>query len=409
MFRSLRLRMALSHAAVITVVLSVIGLAGYLAIARSLDRAVTNSLVSAASGEVDRIVESGRIVDPPDSDLPSAAQTRVAVFTMSGDVHGESADVPSWLRPQKERIVTTTASRERLRIVTMTASLNGTPAALVVAGRSLSSQDDLLSELRWLLLLGGAAAVALAFGLGWVLAFAAAEPIRRAYEAQERFAADASHELRTPLAFLQSGLEMTAERDPELGGELLAEVSYLTDLTKRLLVLARADDRARVELQPEPLAPLCRASVERATRTLSVAVDVRCSEDLAGQVDPTLFEAALDALLENVAVHGGRRATLTCEAADAGHVVIAVADHGMGIETSLRARVLEPFFRVDPARSREHGGAGLGLSLAAKLIRAQGGTLSLSETPGGGLTATISLSRARVPTGRASPRFRRDQ
>jgi len=379
---------------VIAVVLVVIGTTGYFVIARSLDRDVTGSLISAASAEVDRIVESGRIVDPPDSDRPSATQTRIAVFTLTGRVRGEAADVPSWLRPHKERVVTSIASKERVRIVTMTASLNGTPAAIVVAGRSLSAEDKLLRELRWVLGLGGALAVLLAFGIGWVLAFAAAEPVRRAYETQERFAADASHEFRTPLAFLQSGLEVTAERDPELGGRMLREVSYLTDLTKRLLALARADGKERVELEPAELEPLCRRSIER---TKGVTVDLQCQDGAAALVDPTLFEAALDALLENVAVHGGGRATLSCASDGDSRVSVVVADHGAGIGAALRSRVLEPFFRADPARSRGRGGAGLGLSLAAKLIAAQGGTLTLGETPGGGLTVTVSLPRANGP------------
>jgi signal transduction histidine kinase len=384
--------MALSHASVIAVVLVVIGFAGYLAIARSLDRSVTNALVSAASGEADRISESGRVIDSPDSDLPSAAATRVAVFSLSGVVHGESADVPTWLRPHAARIVTTTARHERVRIVTMTAMLNGMPAAVVVAGQSLASQEDLLGELRWVLIVGGIAAVLLAFGIGWVLANAAAAPIRRAYDAQERFAADASHEFRTPLAFLRSGLEVTAERDPELGGQLLREVSYMTELTTRLLALARAPRRTGVDVDVAKLAPLCKASIERAATTLGISIDLRCDAALAALVEPTMFEAALDALLENVAVHGGGLATVTCDELG-GTVAVLVTDHGKGIEPSLRERVLERFFRADPARSREGGGAGLGLSLAADLIKAQRGTIALGETPGGGLTVTVTLER----------------
>jgi signal transduction histidine kinase len=392
-FRSLRLRMALSHALVIAVVLAAVGATGYVLIARSIDHDATSTLSAAAAGEADRIAESGHVVDPADTDTPSATAIKIAVFTLARAVYGETADVPSWLRPQDRRVVTTSARNERVRIVTLTAQAGGKPIALVVAGRSLAAQDALLSDLRWTLLIGGLVAVALAFGIGWILAFAAAEPIRRSYEAQERFAADASHELRTPLAFLRSGLEVAAERDPELGAEMLREVGYLTALTSRLLTLARPVEAASVVLEPAPLASLCRASIARATRVLDVAVELRCPDDVTASVDPAMFEAALDALLETVAVHGGGGATLACEARD-DRVVVSVADHGAGIEPGLRARALEPFFRIDAARSRERGGAGLGLALVAKLVDAQNGAVSLGETAGGGLTVTMTFRRA---------------
>ncbi|HEV2686010.1 MAG TPA: hypothetical protein VGW79_05185, partial [Actinomycetota bacterium] len=209
MFGSLRLRMALSHAGVLLVLLVGVGISGYFVLAHSLDRSLTRSIEATASAEADRLSEDRQISAPPDSDTPSAAATRIAVYSPAGVIAGEAADVPPWLYPRNEHVVTITAGHERVRIVTVMAHGPAEPIATVVAARSLAPQEDLLSDLRWLLIWGGIGAAVLSFGAGWLLAGAAVSPIRNAYGAQERFAADASHELRTPLAFLRSGAEVT--------------------------------------------------------------------------------------------------------------------------------------------------------------------------------------------------------
>jgi two-component system, OmpR family, sensor histidine kinase CiaH len=395
MFGSLRLRMALSHAGVLLILLAAVGTSGYFVLAHNLDRSLTSSVVSSAGAEADRLVEDG-VTAPPDSDTPSAAATRIAVYTLDGRIVGEAADVPPWLHPRAQRVATISAQHERVRIVTVTAKHLGVPIATVVAARSLAPQEDLLSDLRWLLVWGGVIAAALSFLAGWFLAGAAAKPIRTAYGAQERFAADASHELRTPLAFLRSGIEVTAQHDPELGDQMLHEIDYLSSLTSRLLALARTHaGRSDVELQPVRVDEITKGSVERATRSSPVEVVISPDGDPIAVADPVLLEAVLDAVLENVSEHGGGEAALSYLAGD-GHVTISVADRGPGLTAELRARVLEPFFRADPSRRRTRGGAGLGLALAASLAREQGGSLQLSDTPGGGLTVSITLRAARA-------------
>jgi signal transduction histidine kinase len=106
--------------------------------------------------------------------------------------------------------------------------------------------------------------------------------------------------------------------------------------------------------------------------------------------DRVATEAALDAVLENVRVHGGGTATVSWSA-DAAHAFVSVADHGPGLDPGLREAVFGRFHRGDASRARETGGAGLGLALSRRLIEAQGGSMWLEETPGGGLTAKLSL------------------
>ena len=114
--------------------------------------------------------------------------------------------------------------------------------------------------------------------------------------------------------------------------------------------------------------------------------------DLVARGDRVDLEAALDAILENVARHGGGDADVHV-VEDAAAIRIIVADHGPGMPEELHHHAFERFFRADPSR-RPTGGAGLGLALARALLEAQGGSVRLSTTPRGGITVTLTLPAA---------------
>jgi signal transduction histidine kinase len=101
-------------------------------------------------------------------------------------------------------------------------------------------------------------------------------------------------------------------------------------------------------------------------------------------------EAALDAVLENVGVHGDGEAVIRW-GCDGERSLISVEDHGPGLPPRLERRVFERFARADLSRTRSTGGAGLGLTLARALVEAEGGSMWLDDTPGGGLTVRIAL------------------
>ena len=382
--------MAASHAAVLAVILLVLGTGLLLALSRGLDRAATDQLVTAAREQVSRIREAGRLLPPPDVDLPSGDAVRVGVFDQAGRQVGEAPEYPAWLSPNAAEVMDRRVAGEEVRVVTIPISDNGIRLATVVAGRSLSAEQRLLSRVRNLLLAGGVVAILASLAAGWWLAGRAVRPVARAYAAQESFAADASHELRTPLTFIRSGVEVLAESDPTLGTQVLGEVDYLTGLTQRMLMLARAE-RGGLELAREPfdLAAVCRSAAAR-----SAAVSGNRLTLEGGPVealgDSVASEAALDAALENVAVHGGGEAVLRWSR-NGEVAIVAVEDHGPGLSPDLAARVFERFARADPSRARESGGAGLGLAIARTLVEAQGGAMSLENTPGGGVTARITL------------------
>ncbi len=403
LFRSLRLRMALSHGLVLGLILVILGGVGYFLLAASLNREATSEVQTAGRSEIDRVRESGQVLPPADNDVPSSSAIREAVFLPGGRVVGEVSEVPSWLRPQDEPVATIRAQGEDVRVATIVVRRGPRWIGTIVAGKSLEPERALLTRVRLLLMGGGLVGLVASMAAGWLLAGRASRPVRRAYEAQAAFASDASHELRTPLAFVRSGVEVLSQYESQLGSEILREVGYLTSITDRLLDLARTQGGNPVlPLQRVALEPLCREASARSRRALGIRLELRIPADLQGMAEPVAFQAALDAVLENVARHGGGEATLEAAASDR-HVVVSVVDHGPGMSSELRERAFERFVRADPARTRASGGAGLGLPLARSLIEAQRGRMWLEDTPGGGVTTRIDIRDAAGTAGPGHP------
>jgi signal transduction histidine kinase len=393
MFRSLRVRLAISHAFVMLVILSIFAGLVLLLMARILDRSATDQLAQGAGAQVERIQEGGGLAPTTEMDVPSASAVQIAVYRAGADVPvGESKETPSWLRPYPDRVTDLEVAGEKVRVVTLPATIDGTTVAWVAAGRSLEPEQALVHRVRSLFVWGGVAALAAALAAGWWWAGRAVRPVEASYEAQAGFAADASHELRTPLAFIRAGVETLSQQDPTLAADVLSEVDYLTGLSQRLLQLARAD-RGQLELERSPidLAATCRSAVRRSTMAHGSHLSADGAECLPVPADRVALEAALDAVLENVARHGGGAAEVRWGVDGAREAVITIEDHGNGMPVEAHHRAFERFFRADPSRTRDTGGAGLGLALARALVEAQHGRMWLEPTPGGGLTASIAL------------------
>lgn len=397
MFRSLRLRLALSHAAVLAVILLVLGFSGQYLIQHRLLNSATAELTDAARSEASVVNEmNGVPKQNVDAEIPSRAAIEFAVFKPDGALMGDASQaVPSWLHPYGATVTDVTVSGETVRVVTLPVKAGSQTVATVVTARSLQPEAALMRQVRETLVVGGFAAVLASLLAGWFLAGLALRPVKRAYEAQSAFAADASHELRTPLTFIRSGVEVMAENDPDLGGQVLEEIDYLTSLTQRLLMLARAENGTlSLERGTIDLAVICRSSIHRSEQAHRSRIEVVIP---GGEVtilgDRFATEAALDAVLENVKVHAGGEAMLRLSE-ERERAIIAVEDHGPGIPPEDMGSAFDRFFRADPSRTRDTGGAGLGLHLAKTLVDAEGGEMWLEKTRGGGLTAKIALPRS---------------
>ncbi len=227
--------------------------------------------------------------------------------------------------------------------------------------------------------------------------------LEEAFERLRRFTADASHELRTPLTALRSVGEVALRerQSPEACREAIAsmleEVDRLTRLVDSLLMLARADaGKVRLRRELLDLAALAGEVVEH-LRPLADEKQQRLTVELPSAVsvlaDRTTLRQALINLLDNAIKYTPTRGEIRVRVfAHDGEAVAVVSDSGPGIPPEERQRVFERFYRLDKARSREMGGAGLGLAIAQWAVAVNAGRIELDSKPGRGSTFRIVIS-----------------
>ena len=207
--------------------------------------------------------------------------------------------------------------------------------------------------------------------------------VQREDERRRQFVSDASHELRSPLATIRAQAEaaLPDEHQRDLAEGILAEAERMSSLVDDLLALARHDERRST---PNGVVDLDDIVYTEAARARRVPVDV--SGVSAGQVRARADELGrvVVHLLDNAARHAEARVAVTLTTADDGTVTLAVDDDGPGIPLEQRERVFERFVRLDDARARDAGGAGLGLAVVDTVVRATGGTIVATESPLGG-------------------------
>ncbi|MFE3015964.1 sensor histidine kinase [Streptomyces sp. NPDC059256] len=212
-------------------------------------------------------------------------------------------------------------------------------------------------------------------------------------ERQRRFVADASHELRSPIASLRTQLEV-GEAHPDLLDVpgAVADTVRLQQLAADLLLLARLDAGERPGRARLDLGAMVREEASQRTHDrIAVTVDVVDGLDVMGS--RSQLARVLGNLLDNAQRHADESVTATVRA-DGDRIVLAVADDGEGIPELERERIFERFVRLDDARTRDEGGAGLGLAIARDVAERHGGTLTVRQGPQGGALFEVSLPGA---------------
>jgi two-component system, OmpR family, sensor histidine kinase VicK len=228
-----------------------------------------------------------------------------------------------------------------------------------------------------------------------------AEKLAEANQAKTEFIADVSHELRTPLTVLrgnaQVGLALGGESDQaELFEEIVAESKRMSRMVEELLFLARSDSSSLpLEFETVAVEPFLAELAGRA-EVLVRERGATLETDFGGigllKVDPQRIEQAALILVDNAAKYGepGGRITLS-SSVRAGELRIAVEDRGPGIPKDELPRIFERFYRLDKARSRRMGGAGLGLPIAKTIVEAHGGHIEAVSRPDKGTSMSLCL------------------
>lgn len=226
--------------------------------------------------------------------------------------------------------------------------------------------------------------------------------IEHSFRHMNRFTADASHELRTPLTVLRGELEAVAQRKDiptdarETIESALEESERLSKIVESLLAISRLDaGEALMARERFDLAELVADTVEQ-MRLLAEdkRIILSCAAEDAVQVegDPGRLKQVVVNLADNAIkyTNEGGRVDIRVAAVD-GKALLEVSDSGISIPSEALPHVFERFYRVDKARSRQMGGAGLGLSIVKSICEAHGGRISVESTEGKGSRFTVEL------------------
>jgi len=226
--------------------------------------------------------------------------------------------------------------------------------------------------------------------------------IKALIDSHRRLVRDVSHELRSPLARLRVALELARDGDDaQVHGSLdriESESGRLETMLSQALELSRLETQQRAAQDTVALDQLLEdvitnADYEGAPRGRKVVL-ADCQRQVVTGSSDALY-SAFENVIRNALAYTQDGTTVTVrllhDSRDARCVAISVRDHGPGVPESELARIFEPFYRTDSARTRSSGGTGLGLAIARRAVEWHGGSIVARNAEGGGLEVTIRL------------------
>ena len=224
------------------------------------------------------------------------------------------------------------------------------------------------------------------------------ERLNNAFAAQRQFTGNAAHELRTPLALMQAQLELFSAEHPDVRPEtaefltlLREQTERLTQMTKTLLEMSNLQQVARNEqLQLAPMVEEIFTDLAPLAEKRSITLEAEGDAALTGS-DALIYRMLFN-LTENAVKYNHLGGSVRVELAQGQEkCIIRVSDTGCGIPEEYQRSIFHPFFRVDKSRSREYGGAGLGLSLVWEIADLHGGSVWVEESSDKGTTIAVEL------------------
>lgn len=242
---------------------------------------------------------------------------------------------------------------------------------------------------------------------------------RRVERIRRDFVANVSHELKTPVGALNLLAEAVAHaaEDPEavrrFSGRMLVESERLTRLVQQIIELSRLQDDQLIDEPVEVvLSDVVQKAIERSRTDADargISLVSRHDDDLEVLGNPDQLLAAVSNLVENAVAYSPERSRVAViierarpedhEDLEGPHAVVMVSDQGIGIAEDDLDRIFERFYRVDPARARNTGGTGLGLSVVKHVAASHGGDVRVWSEPGEGSSFSLRLPLRPAGTG----------
>jgi signal transduction histidine kinase len=408
MFGSVRIRLTLWYAGVLALSLVAFALVIYYAAARSFherqDESLRSTAQTVASAYVEEIGEAHSLNKAAEIVLLELTfpDRYVQIIDSNGRPIAASKNLSNTvltIPPGTVGFVTV----DGMRVAVVPVSTDPALGFAAVA-EPLNVLDEGLGQLRRDFFAGVPLVLLLASLGGYLLARKSLAPIAAMVSEQQRFIADASHELRTPLAVLRGETEValgktrTVEEYQESLTLIQEEAERLSRIVEDLFILARQPIESPTTLIKEPVSLTeVVKDCARAAQVLAVRKGVRLKlkndlTSIALNADEELIKRMILNLLDNAVKYTpeGGEISLALEKHN-GSAEIVVRDTGIGLSEMDQQRVFDRFYRVDKARSRALGGAGLGLSIVRTIVEAHGGEITIDSTPRHGSTFTVSL------------------
>lgn len=240
--------------------------------------------------------------------------------------------------------------------------------------------------------------------LGYYMSGKAMVPIVRSFQKQKEFVANASHELRTPISIFQSSLEVIEAEEVEKMSEFSLQILYdmkdevkrMTKLINDLLLLARSDaDVVQLNQEWFVLEPMISELIRKChplAKQKNIEFLTNIQENITIFGDKERIKQLLFILLDNALKYNVENGQVRMNIwREAESIKMEVSDTGIGIPLEHQHRIFERFYRVDKARSRQHEGNGIGLSIAQWIVDAHGGTISVQSEEGKGSCFIVTL------------------